>query len=358
MINIAKHLSDIITQAVQVQFPEVKEQFVINSEKDKEWQYATPTAIKLWNMHKKKGGLGCESCKELAQKLADSIPTDGIISKVDLLMAGKGDESKAGFFINIYLNVEKVSEMLKDLALNDVKYHAEERLRIGVDFSSPNIAKNMHVGHLRSTIIGEALCRILEFLGHDVIRINHIGDWGTQFGMLITHMHDTYPDFMENQPDISDLDGFYKESKGRFDNEPDFKNRARESVVRLQSGNKKELEAWKMICDVSRVQFEQIYKRLDITNTEYGESFYNDMIPPLIERLEKEGIVVEDQGAKCIFIPKIKNPLIVVKSDGGYNYDSTDLAAMEYRINTLKCDRIFVLTDKGQEHHFKQLEGA
>jgi len=358
MINIAKHLSNIISEAVHEKIPEITEKFVINSEKDKDWHYATPSAIKIFNMFKKKGGLGCENCKELAEKIAECIPTDGIIEKVELLKAGKGDDSKSGFFINIYLKIEDLSKMLKDLAIGEIKYQTDERQKVAVDFSSPNIAKNMHVGHLRSTIIGEALCRILEFMEHDVVRINHIGDWGTQFGMLISHMHDTYPDFLDNRPDISDLDGFYKEAKTRFDQEDDFKTRARETVVRLQSGNESELKAWKMICEVSRTQFEQIYERLEITNTEYGESFYNDMIPPLIERLEKEGIVVLDDGAKCIFVPKIKTPLIVVKSDGGYNYDSTDLAAMEYRLYTLNCTRIIVLTDMGQQFHFKQLEGA
>lgn len=358
MINISKHLSQIISQAVHDNIPEIDEQFIINSEKDKEWQYATPTAIKIWNSVKQKGGLGFNSCKELAEKIAECIPTDDLIEKVELTKAGKGDDSKAGFFINIYLKVEFLSKQLRQLVLKDVTYEADNKLTVGVDFSSPNIAKNMHVGHLRSTIIGESICRILEFMGHNVIRINHIGDWGTQFGMLIAHMQDTFPDFLEKQPDISDLDGFYKQAKKRFDEEEEFKTRARNTVVRLQAGGEAELEAWKMICEVSRHEFQKIYKRLDITNTEYGESFYNDMIPPLVKRLEEAGVIVEDQGCKCIFVPKIKNPMIIVKSDGGYNYDSTDLAAMEYRLHTLNCDRVIVLTDAGQEHHFKQLEGA
>lgn len=333
MINIGKHLSDIITEAVQAKIPEIKEKFVINSEKDKEWQYATPSAIKIFNMFKKKGGLGCANCMELAQKISECIPTDGLIEKVELCKAGKGPDEKSGFFINIFISMEFLSLKLKDVVQGDISYHAETQQKVAVDFSSPNIAKNMHVGHLRSTIIGEALCRILEFMGHDVQRINHIGDWGTQFGMLISHMQDTYPDFLENRPDISDLDGFYKEAKKRFDEEEDFKTRSREAVVRLQAGNESELKAWKMICDVSRVQFEQIYKRLDVINNEYGESFYNDMIPPLVKKLEEKGVITEDQGCKCIFVPKIKTPMIIVKSDGGYNYDSTDLAAMDYRIN-------------------------
>jgi len=277
---------------------------------------------------------------------------------VSTLKAGKGPDDKSGFFINIFLQKAALAERLKEFVYNDITYEAEKKVKVVVDFSSPNIAKNMHVGHLRSTIIGDSMCRILEYMGHDVKRVNHIGDWGTQFGMLISHMEDTYPDFLEKQPNISDLDGFYKEAKNRFDNEEDFKTRSRETVVKLQGGDESILKAWRMICDVSRSQFVQIYNRLNIVNNEYGESFYNDMIPPLVERLEKDGVIVEDDGCKCIFVPKIKVPLIVVKSDGGYNYDSTDLAAMEYRVNVEKADRIIVLTDMGQSFHFKQLEGA
>lgn len=358
MLNIAKHLSDIISTAVQDHIPDIKETFIINSEKDKDWHYATPTAIKIWNMVKKKGGLGCANCKELAQKIADCVPVGDVIEKVELLKAGNGDDDKSGFFINIYLKLEFLAERLKDMGVGEIKYEVEQKQKVVVDFSSPNIAKNMHVGHLRSTIIGDSLCRILEFMGYDVQRVNHIGDWGTQFGMLISHMHDTFPDFLNSAPDISDLDGFYKEAKGRFDTEEDFKIRSRETVVRLQSGGEKELEAWKMICEVSRQQFNKIYDRLDIVNNEYGESFYNEMIPPLVEQLEKDGIVIEDQGAKCIFIPKIKTPLLMVKSDGGFNYDSTDMAAMKYRVDVMKADRIIILTDQGQGFHFKQIEGA
>ena len=358
MLNISNHLSDTLTSTVQEQIPAVTERFQINSEKDLTWDYSSPTAIKVFNMNRKSGALGVTTCKDLAQKIVDSVSLDHEIEKAEISKAGKGDDDKAGFFINLKLKTEFLEKQLMAILTNGVKYEAPTKQKIGVDFSSPNIAKNMHVGHLRSTIIGEALCRILEFMGHDVVRINHIGDWGTQFGMLISHMSDTYPDFIENRPDISDLDGFYKEAKKRFDSEEDFKKRARDTVVKLQSGGEAELEAWKMICEVSRDQFKKIYKRLDITNTEYGESFYNEMIPPLIKSLEEKKVIVEDQGCKCVFIPKIKTPMIAIKSDGGFNYASTDLAAMNYRLNVLNCNRVIILTDKGQELHFKQLEGA
>ncbi len=298
MISLTNTLSDLVTKSVHSAIPEITEQIAINSDKGKDWHYSTPSAIKIFNMNKKNKEFPYKTCKELAEKMAESIPLDTVIEKVELLKVGKGDEDKSGFFINIYLKISFMSQQLKYLANHDVEYKAAKPIKIGVDFSSPNIAKNMHVGHLRSTIIGDSLCRILEFLGHDVVRINHIGDWGTQFGMLICHMQDNYPDFLKNPPDISDLDGFYKEAKNRFDTEEEFKNRARDTVVKFQSGSEEELEAWKMICEVSRQQFFKIYKRLDIVNKEYGESFYNEMIPPLIKRLEDMGVITEDQGCK------------------------------------------------------------
>ncbi|CAI2363162.1 unnamed protein product [Moneuplotes crassus] len=360
MINISKYLSDLITDSVQAEFEEFKEKFVINSEKDKPWQYSTPTAIKLWNMNKNMTSSYpfIKSCKELAERISELIPTTGMIESVAISKAGKGPDEKSGYFINIYLSTSAMAQKLQELVTTDITYQTEKKLKVVVDFSSPNIAKNLHVGHLRTTILGDSMARLLEFMGHDVKRVNHIGDWGTQFGMLIAHMQDKYPDFLDQQPEISDLDGFYKEAKKRFDKEEDFKTRSRETVVKLQGGDQEILEGWKMIVNVSRVQFDKIYKRLDIVNNEYGESFYNDMIPPLVQKLEEDGIVVEDDGCKCIFIPKIKVPLIVVKSDGGYNYDTTDLAAMKYRIEVEKAERIIVLTDMGQNFHFKQVEGA
>jgi arginyl-tRNA synthetase len=151
-----------------------------------------------------------------------------------------------------------------------------------VDFSSPNIAKELHVGHIRSTIMGETLCRILEFLGHEVHRINHVGDWGTQFGMLICHLFDTYPNWTETMPDLKDLESFYVEAKKRFKDDEDFKKRSQLMVVALQAGDEQALAAWNVICDISRSFFKTIYQRLDVTNNEFGESFYNPMLPTVI----------------------------------------------------------------------------
>lgn len=210
----------------------------------------------------------------------------------------------------------------------------------------------MHVGHLRSTILGESICRILEFIGHDVRRINHLGDWGTQFGMLIAHLKDQYPDFLTNQPSIADLESFYKASKKRFDTEPEFKKTSQENVVLLQSYNEVSIAAWKLFCKLSQQEYAKIYSRLQITITNKGESWYNKMIPGVIEELESLGLVKLDDGAKCIFIPKKKVPLIILKSDGGFNYDSTDMAAVRHRLLEVKADRCIYITDVGQFPHF------
>lgn len=239
-----------------------------------------------------------------------------------------------------------------------VVYTPEEGAKkVVVDFSSPNIAKDMHVGHLRSTIIGESLCRVLEFAGHDVVRLNHVGDWGTQFGMLIEYMKETYPNFLDNMPDISDLQTFYKASKKRFDDDEDFKKRSQLGVVALQGGEEYARKCWQAICEVSRKMFNQVYDRLDVDVEERGESFYNEYIPGIIKDLKEKGVVVESQGAQVIHVPKVSKevPFLVQKSDGGYGYGSTDLACVWHRTQELKADWIVYVTDIGQELHFHSL---
>jgi arginyl-tRNA synthetase len=246
-----------------------------------------------------------------------------------------------------------MEEELAKILMNGISYKTVKPEKILVDFSSPNIAKELHVGHLRSTIIGDTTCKIFEFMGNEVLRVNHIGDWGTQFGMLTASLFDNYPDFMEKKPNLEELKLFYQKSKERFDSDEEFKKRSHENVVKLQSGDPKITEAWKYLCDLSRKEFQLIYDRLDIKIEEFGESFYNPFIPSTIKYLEDKGIIKMDKGAKVIFVPKQKTPLIAQKSDGGYSYDSTDLAAIRYRFLDLKCDRLIYVTDIGQELHFK-----
>jgi len=238
-------------------------------------------------------------------------------------------------------------------------------LRIIVDYPSPNIAKEMHVGHLRPAVIGECFARILEFLGHDVLKISHIGDWGTPFGMLIAHLDSAYPEALDN-PDtvnLADLSTFYREAKQRFDTDETFQAAARQAVVQLQSGDATTLRAWELVCALSKRSYRAIYDLLAISTDimDRGESFYNPFLAETVAALDDAGLLVEDAGAKCVFVDGFTNkegkplPLIVQKTDGGYNYATTDLAAIRYRITTDKAQRIVYTTDAGQTNHFIQV---
>ena len=233
-----------------------------------------------------------------------------------------------------------------------------------VDFSSPNIAKEMHVGHLRSTIIGDALARVLEFRGHQVLRLNHVGDWGTQFGMLITHLKQVAPQALTTADavDLGDLVAFYRQAKARFDADETFQTTAREEVVRLQSGDPVSRRAWQLLCEQSRREFQAIYDRLDIRLTERGESFYNPYLEAVVADLDASGLLVQDDGAQCVFLEGVSGkegkplPVIVQKSDGGFNYATTDLAAIRYRFAAPPAGdgarRVIYVTDAGQASHF------
>jgi len=259
------------------------------------YDYACPSAVKMFNAHKKDGqAFGVKSPKELALKVVESLENLGeIVEPIDLNEQG---------FMTMKLKESYLETQVNFLLNHGCVYNTEKKQKVVVDFSSPNIAKEMHVGHLRSTIIGESICRILEFNGHEVLRVNHVGDWGTQFGMLINQLKEKYPNFLKEMPLLSDLNQFYKEAKQRFDKEPEFKKKAQETVVMLQGGDEECVKAWKIICEISRQEFEKIYKRLNIKVVEYGESFYNNMLPAVIKECEDRGFVVMDKGAKCMYL--------------------------------------------------------
>ncbi|MEM6426625.1 MAG: arginine--tRNA ligase, partial [Cyanobacteria bacterium P01_D01_bin.128] len=268
-------------------------------------------------------------------------------------------------FINLKFKTGFLEAQLKEIHQSDRLGVApvEHPQRVIVDFSSPNIAKEMHVGHLRSTIIGDTLARVLEFLGHNVLRLNHVGDWGTQFGMLITHLRAACPEALTSSEavDIGDLVAFYKQAKKRFDEDDDFKLRSRQAVVDLQSGDEAATQAWKILCAQSRQEFQKIYDRLDIQVQERGESFYNPLLSDVVKDLDEAGLLVEDQGAQCVFLDGFTNkdgdplPLIIKKSDGGFNYATTDLAAVRQRIQQEEAKRILYVVDAGQGNHFAQV---
>ncbi|MEY3867077.1 MAG: hypothetical protein RLZZ338_968 [Cyanobacteriota bacterium] len=288
-----------------------------------------------------------------------------IIENLDVSTICETPEIAGPGFINLRLKPDYLSECLNAIASSPRLGIAGAKTpqRVVIDFSSPNIAKEMHVGHLRSTIIGDCLARILEFQGHDVLRLNHVGDWGTQFGMLITYLREAYPEALTtaNALDLGDLVSFYRQAKKRFDEDEIFKENSRQEVVRLQSGAEDSRHAWGLLCEQSRREFQVIYDLLDIKLTERGESFYNPFLPAVVEDLTQLGLLVENQGAQCVFVEGFMNkegeplPLIIQKTDGAYNYATTDLAAIRYRIEKEGADRVIYVTDSGQATHFAQV---
>ena len=268
-------------------------------------------------------------------------------------------------FINLKLKLSYLETQLAKMQKSDRLAIATVNKpdRVIVDFSSPNIAKEMHVGHLRSTIIGDSIARILEFQGHEVLRLNHVGDWGTQFGMLITFLREVYPDALTKADAIAigDLVELYRAAKKRFDEDESFKETSRAAVVELQAGGTEAKLAWQLLCEQSRREFQKIYDALNIQLEERGESFYNSFLADVVTDLRETGLLQEDQGALCVFLEGFSNkdgqplPLIVQKTDGGYNYATTDLAALRYRIREDKATRIIYVTDIGQAGHFAQV---
>lgn len=292
--------------------------------------------------------------RDLAEKILAALPADEQISKVEI--AGPG-------FLNFYQNHAALAQRL-DAALADPRLGipcASPAQRIVVDLSSPNLAKEMHVGHLRSTIIGDGVARVLEFLGHQVIRQNHVGDWGTQFGMLLAYLQEN-PDSQHS--DLADLEGFYRSAKQRFDESPEFANHARELVVQLQAGDPDCLQLWQRFNEISLRHCQEVYDRLGVKlgpQDIRGESAYNEDLPRIIEQLKQQNLLTLDQGAYCVFLDEFHNsegqplPLIVQKADGGYLYATTDLAALNYRQHHLHADRILYFVDQRQALHFQMV---
>ncbi|XP_012673798.2 arginine--tRNA ligase, cytoplasmic [Clupea harengus] len=345
MMNINLRLQEIFGEAIHAACPELESPplAVTPSQQAKLADYQCNSAMGMAQMLKAKGVK--VNPREIAEKIVQNIPDNELIQSTDI--AGPG-------FINIHLKKAFVSKLLTNLLVNGVQPPPlESRKKVVVDFSSPNIAKEMHVGHLRSTIIGDSMCRLFEFLGYEVVRLNHVGDWGTQFGMLIAHLQDKFPNYLTSCPPIGDLQAFYKESKKRFDGEEDFKKRAYQCVVKLQSKEPEFIKAWNLICDVSRKEFQKVYDCLDVSLEERGESFYQNMMTEVVKEFEQRGLVEMDEGRKIVFAPGQSIPLTVVKSDGGYTYDTSDLAALRHRLFVEKADIIIYVTDSGQGVHFQ-----
>lgn len=294
--------------------------------------------------------------RELAQKVADALQQNPLIATAEV--AGPG-------FINLKLRPEKLAQYIKD-SLQDEHLGIARNSKpqtIVIDYSSPNLAKEMHVGHLRSSIIGDSLNRVLTFLGHKVIAQNHVGDWGTQFGMLVAYLIEQQQNGRADL-ELADLEQFYRNAKVRFDEDKNFADTARDYVVKLQSGDASVLALWQQFVQTSLQHAQAVYKKLglkllpaDVT----GESFYNDQLQSTVNELLAKGIAVDSDGTKVVFLDEFKNQdsepaaFIIQKKDGGFLYASTDLACLRYRINTLHGNRLLYVVDARQSLHFDEL---
>ena len=294
-----------------------------------------------------------ENPRAVADRIAKGLDVSEISESPTIAGAG---------FINFTLRPEalekKIAELLPDERLGVERVSRSKR--IVIDFGSPNVAKPMHVGHIRSTVLGDALARIAEFLGHEVIRDNHIGDWGTQFGMVIWGWKNLLDREALAREPIAELMRIYKETNERANKDQNVRDAARAELVKLQAGDPENLSIWQQTVDLSKQEFERAYALLDIHyDLQRGESFYNDRLPEVVDRLLKSGLAEISEGAVCIFfrnIPELKDkPAIIRKSDGGFNYTTSDIATVDYRIKDLGADTIWIVTGAPQQLHFKEI---
>jgi arginyl-tRNA synthetase len=324
----------------------------------------TPSTRAGFGDYQANGAMGAakrmkENPHELAARIAAALQLEGVADKVDL--GGPG-------FINIHLSAAFLQQRLAIMANDTARLGlaANDRPQtVVVDYSAPNLAKEMHVGHLRSTIIGDAVVRALEFSGDRVIRQNHVGDWGTQFGMLIAHLEDITASGRETESaELRDLESFYRASKQCFDSDPAFANRARDYVVRLQSGDAHCKRLWQRFIDISIAHSEDIYRKLNVTLSHADikpESAYNDDLPLVMRELREKGLLHASEGAQVVFLEEMKDregqpmAVIVQKGDGGFLYATTDLAAARYRAQTLHADRVLYFIDDRQKLHMQQV---
>lgn len=351
MFSLRNHLFDLLVTAVQKTFPQLQQPAditeITQATNSRFGHYQSNMAMKLTKLVGKPP-------REIATQLVaalQSLPDTGI---AQLEIAGPG-------FINITLSNDFLAQQAQKALQPRCGIAPENKPhKVIIDFSSPNIAKEMHVGHLRSTIIGDSLARMFEFMGHDVLRLNHLGDWGTQFGMLIAYLKNYHPTIVDGTRNaaLSELVIWYKQAKHLFDNDAQFAVQAHQEVVALQQGDSHARAIWQKLCIISQQAYQEIYKLLDIRLVDRGESFYNSMLPDIVGLLQEKGLAVLSEGATCVFMPGFIGsdnnplPLIIQKSDGGYNYATTDLAALQHRIKIEQADRIVYVTDAGQALHF------
>ncbi len=350
---LTSQLSEVFKDLIEKTYPELsKDQILASLEitpcrQSSLGHYQCNSALKLSKLLK-------DNPRSIAEKL--SPKASNFIASCDI--AGPG-------FINVTLSnaflENALNTLIEDPRLG-IKPTSNSK-RVVVEFSSPNTAKELHVGHLRSTIIGDSLARLFEFLGHDVLRLNHIGNWGTPFGMLIQYLRIHQPEVLsgKEKTNLSHLANWYKESRKLFDNDEEFKKSSQKQVVKLQAHDPDAISAWNKICEISRSGYQEIYDLLDVKITERGESYYHKLLPKVVKLFEEKKLVEVSDGAKCIFLDNFVTkegsplPIIIQKTDGGYNYATTDLSALYQRINEEKADRIIYVVDNGQSLHFQMV---
>ncbi|BAE81607.1 arginyl tRNA synthetase [Chlamydia felis Fe/C-56] len=340
-MTLLSYLSSLCREATLSAFPQVENPSpdITQSTKEHFGHYQCNDAMKLDRTLKM-------APRAIAEAIVNNLPKDNF-SSVEVAGAG---------FINFTFSKEFLKQRLETFSADlSSGFCVKDPKKIVIDFSSPNIAKDMHVGHLRSTIIGDCLARVFSFVGNDVLRLNHIGDWGTAFGMLITYLQE---EASEDVGNLEDLTALYKKAHARFAEDVEFKKRSQANVVALQSGDPSALNLWKHICEISERAFQKIYDILGVAIEKRGESFYNPFLPEIIQDLENKKLITVSDNAKCVFHEGFSIPLMVQKSDGGYNYATTDLAAMRYRVEKDHADKIIIVTDMGQSLHFQLLEAT
>jgi arginyl-tRNA synthetase len=331
-------------------------------------EYAENDPILVSTSNPKFGDYQANVSLSLGKKLGQQprAIAGAILDKLDVSHICEPPEIAGPGFINLKLKIAYLEGQLNAIQTDPRLGIAPTKnpKRVIVDYPSPNIAKEMHVGHLRPAVIGDCISRILEFVGDDVLRVSHVGDWGTPFGMLIAYLQTEYPEALTTDEtlDLGDLSSFYRQAKKRFDTDDKFKELARQAVVQLQAGDEETLLSWKIVCQLSSRAYQLIYNLMGIAAfVERGESFYNALLPEVVEELDKLGLLVENQRAKCVFLEGFTNrdgeplPLIVQKSDGGYNYAATDLAAIRYRVKIDKAQRVIYPVGAEQANHFAQI---
>jgi arginyl-tRNA synthetase len=347
MQTITAQLDQAFRSAIQAALGFDADPLIGPSQNEKFGDYQSNAAMSLAKTVAEKSGQKTNP-RQVAEQIKAKLDLADMVDEISI--AGPG-------FINVRLKPAWVANRAESIG-SDPRVGIEPvdpPQTVVVDYSAPNVAKQMHVGHLRSTIIGDALARILEFLGHTVIRQNHIGDWGTQFGMLIAHLRSTA---RSGDARIEDLDKFYKEARQRFDSDPAFADEARANVVRLQAGGVEETRLWQKIVAESRNHFQPIYDRLGVGLTqanERGESSYNPLLPDVVADLNTMGIATESEGAIAVFTDGHEAPIIIEKRGGGFGYATTDLAAVRHRADALRATRIIYVVGAPQAQHFQQV---